>query len=155
MRAFEVFTAKDAQHAVSLLAEHAARAKVKVLAGGTDLLADLKFASASHAPAVVVDISRAAELRRIAVTDRGLSIGALVTHTEIMRSPVIRETFPALGSVSGGNSRARRASTWRGSSRSTRISTPRSTSTASTRRARFSRSSGSGASTRTAACCTG
>ena len=28
--------------------------------------------------------------------DDGLAIGALVTHTEIMRSPVIRELFPAL-----------------------------------------------------------
>lgn len=96
MKAFEVFTAKDSRHAVALLAEHSAAAKVKVLAGGTDLLADLKFSPLSHAPAVVVDISRAAELRSIAITDEGLSIGALVTHTEIMRSPVIRDLFPAL-----------------------------------------------------------
>jgi carbon-monoxide dehydrogenase medium subunit len=96
MRAFDVVTARDARHAVSLLAEHTPTAKVKVLAGGTDLLADLKFASSSHAPQVVVDISRADELRRIAITAEGLSLGALVTHTEIMRSPVIRDMFPAL-----------------------------------------------------------
>lgn len=96
MRAFDVVTARDARHAVSLLAEHTATAKVKVLAGGTDLLADLKFASSSHAPQVVVDISRAAELRHIAITAEGLSLGALVTHTEIMRSPLIRDMFPAL-----------------------------------------------------------
>ena len=34
MRAFEVFSAKDSQHAVALLAQHAATSKVKVLAGG-------------------------------------------------------------------------------------------------------------------------
>ncbi|MBM3818933.1 MAG: xanthine dehydrogenase family protein subunit M [Acidimicrobiia bacterium] len=96
MRAFDVFTAKDSRHAVALLAEHAATSKVKVLAGGTDLLADLKFASASHAPDVVVDISRIEDLRSIAVTGDGLSIGALVTHTEIMRSPLIRDMFPAM-----------------------------------------------------------
>ena len=96
MKAFEVVTATDSRHAVMLLAEHARTAKVKVLAGGTDLLADLKFASFSHAPDVVVDISRADELRKIAVTDRGLSIGALVTHTEIMASPIVRDMFPAL-----------------------------------------------------------
>ena len=96
MKAFEVFTAKDSRHAVALLAEHSAAAKVKVLAGGTDLLADLKFAPLSHAPAIVVDISRADELRSIKQTDDGLSIGALVTHTEIMRSPVVRDLFPAL-----------------------------------------------------------
>jgi carbon-monoxide dehydrogenase medium subunit len=96
MRAFEVFSAKDSQHAVALLAQHAATAKVKVLAGGTDLLADLKFAPSSHAPSVVVDISRADDLRGIAKTKDGLRIGALVTHTEIMQSPIIRELFPAL-----------------------------------------------------------
>lgn len=94
MRGFEFFAATDASQAVALLAQHGP--KVKVLAGGTDLLADLKFASADHAPRVVVDISRADDLRGIDLSDKGLRIGALVTHTEIMRSPVIREQFPAL-----------------------------------------------------------
>jgi CO/xanthine dehydrogenase FAD-binding subunit len=40
MRAFELFSAKDSTHAVALLAEHAP--SVKVLAGGTDLMADYK-----------------------------------------------------------------------------------------------------------------
>lgn len=92
MRAFELFTAKDSRHAVALLAQHGP--SVKVLAGGTDLLAELK--STPHSPQAVVDISRAADLRQIELTDHGLSIGALVTHTEIMRSPLIREMFPAL-----------------------------------------------------------
>ena len=96
MRAFEVVSAKDSQHAVALLAQHAATSKVKVLAGGTDLLADLKFAPSSHAPAVVVDISRVDDFRGIKKTKEGLSIGALVTHTEIMQSPIIRDMFPAL-----------------------------------------------------------
>lgn len=92
MRAFEVVTAKDSRHAVALLAEHAP--SVKVLAGGTDLMADLKFSN--HVPNALVDISRVEELRTIAITDDGLSIGTLVTHTEIMRSPLIRDMFPAL-----------------------------------------------------------
>ncbi len=94
MRGFELFVASDSRHAVALLAEHAGSAKVKVLAGGTDLLTDLKFSS--QAPDVIIDISRAADLKIIAIADEGLSIGALVTHTEIMRSPLIREMFPAL-----------------------------------------------------------
>src|SRR4051812_23393874 len=94
MRGFEFYAAKDSTDAVALLAKHAP--SVKVLAGGTDLLADLKFAPASHHPAVVVDISRADDLRTLEVTDAGLRIGALVTHTEIMRSPIIRDMFPAL-----------------------------------------------------------
>src|SRR5262245_30165416 len=92
MRAFELFTARDSDHAVALLAEHGP--SVKVVAGGTDLMADLKFSA--HSPAVIVDISRLDDLRHIRLTEDGLRIGALVTHTEIMESPIIREMFPAL-----------------------------------------------------------
>ena len=95
MRAFELFSAKDSTHAVALLAEHAP--SVKVLAGGTDLMADYKFAPSSHIPKVIVDVSRLDELKNITMTDQGLSIGSLVTHTQIMRSPIIRDLFPALG----------------------------------------------------------
>src|SRR5262249_5791471 len=55
---------------------------------------DLK--SSDHGPEVMVDISRLDELRDIDIADDGLHIGALVTHTEIMRSPMIRDMFPAL-----------------------------------------------------------
>src|SRR5436190_3109550 len=92
MRAFDFYAAKDSSDAVALLAQHGP--SVKVIAGGTDLLADLKFSS--HTPQVVVDISRADDLRGIAMTDQGLRIGSLVTHTELMASPVIRDLFPAL-----------------------------------------------------------
>lgn len=94
MRAFDFYAAKDSSDAVALLAQYGP--SVKVLAGGTDLLADLKFSHASHAPQVVVDISRADDLRGIAMTDQGLRIGSLVTHTEIMQSPIIRDLHPAL-----------------------------------------------------------
>jgi CO/xanthine dehydrogenase FAD-binding subunit len=94
MRAFELYSAKDSRDAVALLAQHSAVSKVRVIAGGTDLLADLKFSP--HSPNVVVDISRAEDLKSITVTNDGLRIGALVTHTQIMKSPVIRDLFPAL-----------------------------------------------------------
>jgi carbon-monoxide dehydrogenase medium subunit len=92
MRPFKLVTARDAGHAVALLAEHGPA--VKVLAGGTDLLVDLK--SAADGPDVVLDISRAADLKGIAMTDRGLRIGALATHSEIMRSSLVRELVPVL-----------------------------------------------------------
>jgi carbon-monoxide dehydrogenase medium subunit len=92
VRPFGYIAAKTAAEAVALLAEHGAAARV--LAGGTDLLADLK--SAGEVPGVLVDISRIAELRGIALTADGLRIGALVTHAEIMESPVIRSSLPAL-----------------------------------------------------------
>jgi carbon-monoxide dehydrogenase medium subunit len=92
VKAFDVFAAKDSKHAVALLAAHAP--SVKVLAGGTDLLVDLK--TATEGWDVVVDISRAEDLKVIRQTDEGLSIGALVTHTEIMRSAAIKDLAPAL-----------------------------------------------------------
>jgi CO/xanthine dehydrogenase FAD-binding subunit len=92
MKAFGYVAAKDVAHAVALLGEHGARAKV--LAGGTDLLVELK--SAAHNPELIVDISRLDELKGIVITDEGLCIGALVTHTDIMRSPIIASMFPAL-----------------------------------------------------------
>jgi CO/xanthine dehydrogenase FAD-binding subunit len=92
VRAFRVVEARDASHAVALLAEHGP--SVRVLAGGTDLLVDFKHAS--HVPDVVLDITRAADLRGITMTDAGLRIGALATHTDIMRSPLVRDSLPAL-----------------------------------------------------------
>lgn len=92
MKAFEFISAGNSREAVALLVQHGAAAKV--LAGGTDLLADLK--TSPHTPSVVVDISRAADLKGIAVTESGLVIGALATHAEIMRSAIVRKMFPAL-----------------------------------------------------------
>jgi carbon-monoxide dehydrogenase medium subunit len=92
MKAFGYVMAKDVGHAVALLAEHGAKAKI--LAGGTDLLVELKHAV--HNPQIIVDVSRLAELKDIAIRDDGLHIGALATHSDIMSSPVIRGMFPAL-----------------------------------------------------------
>lgn len=92
MQAFDILVANDAQHAVALLAEHGDAAKL--LAGGTDLLVELK--AGAHTPKVVIDISRAADLQQIEARKDGLAIGALVTHTAIMHSHAIREHCPAL-----------------------------------------------------------
>ena len=92
MKAFGYVAAKDIGHAVAALAEHGGKAKI--LAGGTDLLVELKHAV--HDPQVIVDVSRLRELKDIAVKDDGLHIGALVTHGAIMASPVLGDMFPAL-----------------------------------------------------------
>jgi xanthine dehydrogenase FAD-binding subunit len=92
MRAFEYIAATDARHAATLLAEHGASARV--LAGGTDLLVELK--GAARVPRLIIDISRAQHLKNIALTDDGLRIGAAATHTAIMRSPLVQKMCPAL-----------------------------------------------------------
>jgi CO/xanthine dehydrogenase FAD-binding subunit len=92
MKAFNYVAARDLAHALALLAEHGAGAKI--LAGGTDLLVELE--AAARVPQVIVDVSRLAELKGIELTDEGLRIGALATHSDIMRSPIMRVRFPAL-----------------------------------------------------------
>lgn len=92
MQAFELLTANSARHAVELLAANGP--SVKAIAGGTDLMADFK--SDTHGIKALVDITRADDLKGIAITDDGLRIGSLVTHSEIMASPIVRDTFPAL-----------------------------------------------------------
>jgi CO/xanthine dehydrogenase FAD-binding subunit len=92
MKAFGYVLAKDVGHAVALLGEHGAKAKI--LAGGTDLLVELKHAV--HHPEILIDISRLRELKAIVVADDGLHIGALATHADIMSSPIILSMFPAL-----------------------------------------------------------
>lgn len=92
MKPFGYVAARDSKHAIALLAEHGGAAKI--LAGGTDLLVELK--DTQRPPGVVVDISRAQDLKDIVLTEEGLRIGALATHSEIMRSAVIRDLCPAL-----------------------------------------------------------
>jgi aerobic carbon-monoxide dehydrogenase medium subunit len=82
MRTFDFFSVKHSQDAVTLLAKHSMSAKVRIIAGGTDLLPELKFSSQS--PNVVVDISRAEDLKSITLSEDGLRIGAVVTHSELM-----------------------------------------------------------------------
>ncbi len=92
MKPFDFIVAHDSDEALAVLARIGAGARL--LAGGTDLLVELK--AAARAPAVVVDISRASDLTRIAMTEEGLVIGAAVTHGEILDSPLIRRWAPAV-----------------------------------------------------------
>jgi carbon-monoxide dehydrogenase medium subunit len=69
-------------------------ADARLLAGGTDLLVDLKTGriSVGH----VVSIRRIDSLRGVSEADGGLRIGALTTVTQLDRSPIVRQGFPPL-----------------------------------------------------------
>lgn len=67
---------------------------VRVLAGGTDLVAWLR--DDAVAPDVLVDIKDVPGLRDITVGDDALSIGSLVTFTELIESDLVREHAPLL-----------------------------------------------------------
>ena len=82
------------------LAELAANDGAAVLAGGQSLLNVLKNRVASVE--TLVDISRLAELRGIAVgPDGSLEIGACVTYDELDRSPDVRLRHAILAEVAG------------------------------------------------------
>ena len=92
MKPFDFFKPESADAAVEALAAHSPN--VRILAGGTDAVVDLKHVPDS--PGLVVDVSQLKELKGIEVTDAGLRIGAGVTHSEIMKHPLIEEHAPAL-----------------------------------------------------------
>ena len=66
-------------------------AGARLLAGGTDLLVDLKAGRvrADH----IVSITRIVELKRITLVDGSLRIGALATITQLDESPDVRRSF--------------------------------------------------------------
>jgi CO/xanthine dehydrogenase FAD-binding subunit len=92
MKPFEFIKADSTEDAVAALAEHGP--EIRILAGGTDLMVELKHVSRS--PGVVLDISGVDDLASISLADDGLHIGAGVTHTEIMDDPQIAEHAPAM-----------------------------------------------------------
>jgi carbon-monoxide dehydrogenase medium subunit len=65
-----------------------------LLAGGTDLLVDLK--QGKRRPEDVVSLSGIPELRSIHLEDGRLSIGATATHAQLAASPLLEEHCPAI-----------------------------------------------------------
>ena len=83
--------------AVRLLSEGGAGAKV--LAGGTDLLVQLRTDMIE--PDVIVDIKKIDETRKISETADGFVIGAAVTGAELSEHPALCAAWP--GVVEGAN----------------------------------------------------
>jgi carbon-monoxide dehydrogenase medium subunit len=112
-RAFRYERAGDLASACAALRRHGEGAKV--IAGGQSLLPMINVGLA--APEVLVDISRVAEAREITASDGYLSIGALVTHRELIASEVARAAQPLLGAaaVHIGSARIRNRGTLGGS----------------------------------------
>lgn len=69
-----------------------------MLAGGTDLLVDMKLGKVR--PSVVVNLKRIPGLNRIERVDGGTRIGALVRIAAIESSPVVQRLYPALWQAS-------------------------------------------------------
>jgi carbon-monoxide dehydrogenase medium subunit len=89
---FDYVAADSAAHAIDLLGEHGDDAKV--LAGGHSLLPMMKLRLA--APAVLIDIGRAADLSGISLDGDELVIGATTRHADVAASELVRAGAPLL-----------------------------------------------------------
>ena len=91
---FEYRHATSLLQATTLLAENP---EAQALAGGTDLLVDLR--ERRRHPPMLVDVSHLAELRGIEADDGATRIGGGVTVGELLASPLVRARLPALGAA--------------------------------------------------------
>jgi carbon-monoxide dehydrogenase medium subunit len=86
--AFDYEAPTTVEDALALLAGAGGR-EVKVLAGGQSMLPVLRMRMAS--PDVVVDLGRIEALRGVRDDGDAIVIGAMTTHDEVTRNPLIRE----------------------------------------------------------------
>ena len=97
--AFDYVRADSAAAAAELLQRHGEDARI--LAGGQSLMAVLNMRLAQ--PALLIDISRSAELSSIAVGPRELRVGAAVTQTQLQEHPdvppLLALAFPHISHV--------------------------------------------------------
>lgn len=81
--------ATSVENAISLLQQHGEDARL--LAGGHSLLPMMKLRIAR--PDILIDINDLDELRGIKVDGSELVLGAMVTHAEVLDSPVLAEHY--------------------------------------------------------------
>ncbi len=81
--------ATSVANALSLLAQHGEESRL--LAGGHSLLPMMKLRLAR--PEVLIDLQEVAELRGIKIEGDEIVIGAMVTHAEVMASPILTEHY--------------------------------------------------------------
>ncbi|MBM4340254.1 MAG: xanthine dehydrogenase family protein subunit M [Deltaproteobacteria bacterium] len=86
------FRPQSIPEALQILGEF--QGKAKLLAGGTDLI--LQIRNGEIAPKALVDITRIPGLDQITLEGGVIRIGPLVTHTQLSQSPLIREKATAL-----------------------------------------------------------
>jgi len=79
--------------AIVALQEHP---DAKLLAGGTNLLVDMKLENMATPPALLVDISHLAQLRNIHVRDDGISIGSLTSIRDLAISETLWKNHTCL-----------------------------------------------------------
>lgn len=112
MKDFEFHRPGSTKDAVALVK---AREGAKFLAGGQSLLPVMKLDLAE--PTDLVSLAGLKELREIRQDGNTVAIGALVTHDEVHRSPVVARAIPGLAALAGqiGDAQVRNRGTIGGS----------------------------------------
>ncbi len=91
-------TPSTVQEALELLRSYQGNAQI--VAGGTDLLLDIRFGY-TQAPEALIDITHIEALHQLEADDTHLYIGAGVTHAQIARSALARERATCLAEGCG------------------------------------------------------
>ena len=100
MRRFEYFAPQSLAEAIALFGEKGEGGRA--LAGGTDIVPQIKEGGKIPMPSYVVSLRRLPELRGIEFSERAaLRIGAGVTMAELAESPAVRERYRALADGAG------------------------------------------------------
>ena len=94
MKPFIHINAGSVEEAVELLAKYEGKAKLN--AGGTDLLGVLKDRILPQYPETIINIKTIPGLSAIKEHEGGVSVGALTTLAEIIKSPIIEKYYPLL-----------------------------------------------------------
>lgn len=93
MKEFEFYEPKRVEEACGLLAKY--RNRARILAGGTDLLVELK--RGWHKPAALINLKKIKGLDKIRFNKKeGLRIGALVTWAQLLDSKPVARHYPLL-----------------------------------------------------------
>src|SRR5918996_149611 len=91
----EYFEPKSIDEALSLLTKHGTEAKV--IAGGTDVMVDIKY---KEEPGCLINIKKIPGLTGIHENGGSLRIGALATIRELETSAILRDKLPVLWEAS-------------------------------------------------------
>ena len=94
MRKFRHVSAESIEEATSILQECGGTARI--IAGGTDLLGEMKDAILPEYPEVLVDIKKIPGLDYIREKDDRLHLGALTRLEDLARDETVQKNYPAL-----------------------------------------------------------
>ncbi|MBN2017755.1 MAG: xanthine dehydrogenase family protein subunit M [Candidatus Cloacimonetes bacterium] len=93
---FEYYNPRNIEEVLQLRAEY--RDKTRILAGGTDLVVQMK--DNIIAPDVVIDIKGIEAFHEITFDENILFIGACITFSELIESEIIQRYFPLIKEMS-------------------------------------------------------